>query len=119
MAFGYVAVARNLGGWLARHDMSRISGLDATRPAVQIGGGLVLLLAAYALANVFEMAGPLFGVFGGLFLFVAIAATMAAISVGLGAVILSRAGQSPDFTRRPWRRSASDPKEPSDASAGS
>jgi hypothetical protein len=99
--------------------MSRISGLDATRPAVQIGGGLVLLLAAYALANVFEMAGPLFGVFGGLFLFVAIAATMAAISVGLGAVILSRAGQSPDFTRRPWRRSASDPKEPSDASAGS
>lgn len=109
MAFGYVAVARNLGGWLARHDRSPIGGLDATRPAVQIGGGLVLLLAAYALANVFEMAGPLFGVFGGLFLFVAISATMAAISVGLGAVILSRAGQSPDFTRRPWRQSASDP----------
>ena len=118
MVFGYVGVARNLGGWLSRRDLRGVGGFDATRPspAVQIGTGLMILLAAYALANVFEMGGPLFGVFEGLFLFMAIAATMAATSIGLGSVILSRAGRSPDFDRVPWRRSPPDSTGSDDAS---
>ena len=108
IAFGYLGVARNLGGWFSSKELRGFDGFDATRPAVQVGSGLVILLAAYALANVFQMGGPLFGVFQRLLIFTAIVVTMIAVSVGLGAVILSRGGRDPEFAGRGWSQSGLD-----------
>lgn len=102
---GYLGVARNLGRWCSGREFSAFEGLDTTRPAVQIGCGLAVLLVAYALANVFEMAGSWLGVFEGFFMFAAGTVTVLAASIGLGAVILSRAGRSPAFAGPgPWDR---------------
>ena len=102
LAVGYLAVARNLGQWLALRDFPALSGLDTTRPAVHIGAGLVALLAAFALSSVFRMGGSWFGVFRGILLAAGITATVIAICVGFGAVILSRAGRDPAFTGPGW-----------------
>ncbi len=107
VGLGYLGIARNLGEWFSSKELRGFDGFDASRPAVQIGAGLVVLLAAFALANVFEMGGPLFGVFEGLLLFAAIAGTMIAVCMGLGAVILSRAGRDAEFLNRPWGTSGS------------
>ena len=108
IALGYIGVARNLGEWFSNRELRGFEGLDATRPAVQIGAGLVALLAAFALSNVFEMGGPIFGIFQGLLLFAAITGTMIAVCVGLGSVILSRAGRDADLASRAWRTAEAD-----------
>jgi hypothetical protein len=102
LAVGYLAVARNLGRWLAGKDFPGFSGVDTTRPAIHLGAGLIALLAAFALSNVFRMGGTWLGVFRGILLAAGITATVAAICVGLGAVILSRAGRDPTFSGPGW-----------------
>lgn len=113
LLFGLLAVARNLGRWVSGHRAASFDGLDASRPAVQIGWGLAVLLGAYILSNLFEMGGPWFGVFEGALLFAGTAVTTIALCVGLGSVILSRAGRDRTYTA-PERRSglADDPDAP-------
>lgn len=102
IVLGLLAVAMNLGGWVSRRQFERLEGFDTSRPAAQLGVGLGVLLSAFALAHVFEMAGSALRAFqvlvlvgGGLF--VAVAGT-----VGLGAVILSRGGRDPSHTGGLW-----------------
>jgi hypothetical protein len=97
VVLGGIAVARNIGGWVSSRDLSSLSGFDTSRPALQIGTGLALLLGAFAVSNLFQMAGSWFGVFEGFFLVVAIVGCILAAAVGLGAVILSRAGRVQAF----------------------
>jgi hypothetical protein len=101
LVLGTIGVARNLGEWVSSRDLSGLTGLDTSRPALQIGTGLALLLAAYAVANLFEMAGSRLGVFEGIFMIVAVLGCFLAAAVGLGAVILSRAGRVQAFAGSP------------------
>ena len=97
LGLGSIGIARNLGGWVSRRDFSGLSGLDTSRPALQIGAGLALIFAAFAVANLFEMAGSWFQVFEVVFMIVAILGCVLTAAVGLGAVILSRAGRVQAF----------------------
>jgi hypothetical protein len=97
ISLGSIGVARNLGGWVSSRELSGLNGLDTTRPALQIGTGVALLLAAFAVANLFEMAGSWLEVFEVIFIIVGILGCVLTAAVGLGAVILSRAGRVQAF----------------------
>lgn len=104
VGLGYLAVARNLGRWASRRDFQGLEGLDASRPAVQIGLGIALLLAAFALGHVFQIGGPWFGIFKGLLMAAGFVLTVLASCVGLGAVLLSKGGRDPAFAGPLWDR---------------
>ena len=94
-AFGYLAVARLVGGWVAEQGFQ---GLDFLRPSNTLhaaAAGLALFLLPYAAANVVEMAGPWLGFVEGLFLTVGWVAGSVAAAVGFGAVLLTRGGRQP------------------------
>jgi hypothetical protein len=97
--FGFLVVSRNLGAWwVHRRDAFHPQGLDTEQPAARLGVGLVLLLAAFAGASLLEIGGPLFKIFQVLLV---VAGTLAAVNVaamGLGAVLLSRAGRDRRWT---------------------
>jgi hypothetical protein len=98
---GYVAIARNLGQWMSGRQVPALGRIDHTRPAVHIGVGFALLLAAFAAAHVLGMAGWL-DFFAGLLIVAGILLTVFAVVVGLGAVILSRAGTDPSHGGSGW-----------------
>jgi hypothetical protein len=101
LVLGAIGIARNVGGWVSSRDLSGLSGWDTSRPALQIGTGLALLLGAFAVANLFEMAGSWFQVFEVVFTIVAILGCVLVAAVGLGAVILSRGGRVQTFAGAP------------------
>jgi hypothetical protein len=102
VGLGYLAVARNLGRWAAGRDIQGLDSLDTSRPAAQLGLGLAVLLAAFALAYVFQIGGPWFGIFRGLLLAAGTVLTVLVGCVGLGAVLISRGGQDPAFAGIGW-----------------
>ncbi len=102
MGMGYLAVGWNLGRWVSRRSFQGLEGLDTSRPAAQIGTGVALLLVAFALAHLFKMGGPVLGVVPGLLTAMGVVLSMAAVVVGLGAVILSRAGRDRRFAGIGW-----------------
>jgi hypothetical protein len=108
MGLGYLAVGWNLGRWVSRRSFQGLEGLDTSRPAAQIGTGVALLLGAFALAHLFKMGGPVLGVFHGLLTAVGVVLSMAAVVVGLGAVILSRAGRDRRYAGMGWSGDAGD-----------
>ncbi len=99
---GFLAVARNAGEWVARGRFQGFESLDASRPAIQLAGGLALLLAAFALAGVFQMGGAWLSVFHGLLTFVGVLLVVLVGTVGLGAVVLSRGGRDPLYAGPGW-----------------
>jgi hypothetical protein len=101
ITFGYLAVARNLGRWASQRHI-HLESLDASRPAVQLGAGLVVLLAAFALAGVFQMGGAWLSLFQGLITFVGVMLTIFAGLVGFGAILLSRGGRDPLYAGPGW-----------------
>ncbi len=60
--------------------------------------GVGLLVALFAASFVFEMAGPWLGFIRGILLFLAVVLTVAVAAIGLGAVMISRAGTRPVTT---------------------
>jgi hypothetical protein len=102
MVLGYLAMAWNLGRWVSRRQFQGLEGFETSRPAAQIGTGVAVLLVAFALAHLFRMGGPVLGIFHGLLTFVGVVLSMVAIVVGLGAVILSRAGRDRHYAGGGW-----------------
>jgi len=102
MVLGYLAMAWNLGQWVSRRQFQGLEGFETSRPAAQIGMGVAVLLAAFALAHLFRMGGPVLGIFHGLLTFVGVVLSMVAVVVGLGAVILSRAGRDRHYAGGGW-----------------
>lgn len=102
MGLGYLAMAWNLGHWITRRRFQVLEGFDTSRPAAQIGTGVAVLLAAFAVGHLARMGGPVFGVFHGLVIFVGVVLSMVATVVGLGAVILSRAGRDRHYAGVGW-----------------
>ncbi len=89
---GYLAVARNTGEWLADSDYPWTQWIRKSNPLVTTVGGLVGLMLLFVAANVVSMA-PFLGVVTGLFMAAGIVVTVLAVEIGLGAVILTRAGR--------------------------
>lgn len=104
---GYLAVARNLGVWLSQQDYPWTDWVRVTNPATLVFGGLVVLMAPFAVAYALDMVGFL-GMFSGLFTATGWMMNIFAGAVGLGAVMLTRGGRRPEewgtemFTRS-WR----------------
>jgi hypothetical protein len=100
---GYLAVARNVGGWIFGGEERSLAGFSGTSAAANIGMGLVALLGFFAVAHVFEMGGSLFSVFNTLLQVVGFIVFAVATLVGLGAVVLSKGGQSSTYAGATWK----------------
>ena len=100
---GYLAVARNAGEWLAESEYPWTGWIRKSNGFVSLVGGLFGLSAAVIAGHVLSIA-PFLGFFAGLLFFVGGLISVAAVQIGFGAVILTRAGR-----RREW--AAYDPDE--------
>jgi peptidoglycan/LPS O-acetylase OafA/YrhL len=96
---GYLAVARNTGEWLAESDYPWTHWIRRSNPLVTTVGGLVGLMLLFIAANVVSMA-PFLSIVTGLLVATGCIVTVLAIEIGLGAVILTRAGRR----REQWSR---------------
>jgi cytoskeletal protein CcmA (bactofilin family) len=94
---GYMAVAKNVGRWLADQHYQGLEWLDGRNPRQAVIAGIGALMAACVAANVVQMAGPWLGFLQGLFAMLGVMAGIAAVTVGFGAVILTRGGRRSDL----------------------
>jgi hypothetical protein len=104
---GYLAVARNVGEWLADSGYRYTDRIRKSNPVYTVFGGLVGLMAFYIVANVLSVV-PFVGALRGLLAFAGGVVTFVALEVGFGAVLLTRAGRRresdpPDFDEA-WDR---------------
>ena len=96
---GYLAVARNLGEWLADSGYAYTDWIRKSNSLATIVGGLAGLMSFFVAANVLGMV-PFFGFFKGLLAVVGVMATVVASLIGFGAVLLTRAGRRPEYDPR-------------------
>jgi hypothetical protein len=96
---GYVAVARNVGEWLADSGYPWTDWIRKSNSMTTITGGLVGLMAFFLAAHVLGIV-PFFGFLKGLLISVGVMATVAASLIGFGAVLLTRAGRRPEYAPR-------------------
>jgi hypothetical protein len=90
--FGYLAVAKNAGEWLADSGYAWTDWIRKSNPVHAIVGGLIGLMLAFAAAHVLSIL-PFFGFLSGLLVFVGCVITFAAVQIGFGAVLLTRGGR--------------------------
>jgi cytoskeletal protein CcmA (bactofilin family) len=95
-AVGYLAVARNTGEWLADSHYPWTGWIRKSNPLITMVGGLVGLMALFAVANVLTVV-PFLGFVKGLVMFAAIVITCVAAQIGFGAVILTRGGRRREY----------------------
>ncbi len=93
---GYLAVAHDLGQWLAGTNLRFADRIRVSNPIHTIFAGLLALIGAFIAANVVSMV-PFFGFLEGLLIFVGVIVTIVAMAIGFGAVLLTRAGTRPDY----------------------
>jgi hypothetical protein len=93
---GYLAVARNVGEWLADSGYRHTDWIRKSSPVYLIFGGLVGLTAFFIAANVLSVV-PFVGFLRGLLSFAGMLVTLAAALVGFGAVLLTRAGRRREY----------------------
>ncbi len=94
---GYIAVARNVGEWLADQNFSRIDRVRATNTLYAVVAGIVALAVLSMLGNLLGMFGPILGVLQTLVAGAGAVVTMTALLIGLGAVLMTRGGRQPEF----------------------
>ncbi len=104
---GYLAVARNVGEWLAGSGYRYTDWIVPSNPVYTVFGGLLGLAAFFIAANLLSMV-PFFGFLRGLLAFAGVMLTIVAAEIGFGAVLLTRAGRRreygvPDFDEA-WSR---------------
>jgi hypothetical protein len=92
---GYIAVAHAAGESLAERRFYTADWFQRGNSYYFLLSGLGLMLAPFIALNVVRMAGPWLGFLSGILLAVGVVMTWAALSIGLGAVLLSRAGTRP------------------------
>ena len=93
---GYLAVARNIGEWVAARDINGLEWLRPTNTFYAITAGIGALLAFPVLASILDIV-PFFGFFSGLLATLGTVAIVAALLIGFGAVLLTRGGRQADF----------------------
>lgn len=94
---GYLAVARNVGEWLADQNFSRIDRVRATNTFYAVVAGIVALAVLSILGSLLGMFGPILGVLQTLVAGAGALVTITALLIGLGAVLITRGGRQPDF----------------------
>jgi hypothetical protein len=119
---GYVAVARNVGEWLADSGYPYTDWIRKSSSMTTIVGGLVGLAAFFIAAHVLGIV-PFFGFLKGLLMSVGVMAAVAASLVGFGAVLLTRAGRRPEHhpgdLDEAWERIVDDEVDVDAAAGGS
>lgn len=120
--FGYLAVAKNAGEWLADRGYAWTDWVRVSNPVHTIIAGLIGLVLAFVIADLVSIL-PFFGFLSGLLVFVGGVLTFFAIQVGFGAVILTRGGRRREYwamdSDEAWASAMSmDPDEGPEASAG-
>lgn len=95
LVFGYLGVAHAAGESLAERRFEGGEWFKRANSYYYVLTGVGLLLALFAASFVFEMAGPWLGFIRGILLFLAVVLTVAVAAIGLGAVMVSRAGTRP------------------------
>jgi len=103
---GYISVAHAAGEALSERRFYSTDWFRRGNSYYFLLTGLGLLLVLFAAGNIVGMAGPWLGFLRGLLIAVGSVVTWAALSIGLGAVLLSRAGT------RPMRRTGGAEPEP-------
>jgi hypothetical protein len=98
---GYLAVARNVGEWLADSEYRYTGWIRRSNPVYTIAGGLVGLSAAFMAAHVLYVV-PFFGFVRGLLTFVGVMLGIVAVQIGFGAVILTRGGRRGGVRPEPY-----------------
>ena len=93
---GYLAVARNVGEWVASRDIKGLEWLRPTNTFYAITAGIGSLVAFSVSASVLDIV-PFFGFFSGLLTALGTMATVAALLIGFGAVLLTRGGRQAYF----------------------
>ena len=94
--FGYLAVARNAGEWLADTGYAWTDWIRKSNPVHTILAGLIGLMVAFLAAHVVSIL-PFFGFLSGLLTFIGVIVTLAAVQVGFGAVLLTRGGRRREY----------------------
>jgi len=94
---GYYAVAHNVGSWIARRDYASFRWVRLSNPYTLVAGGVMGLMAAFLVANALEIGGPWLGFLQGIILALGIVATVLAVLVGFGSVLITRAGRRPQY----------------------
>jgi hypothetical protein len=88
---GYLAVARNVGEWVAEQEYRGLEWIRGSNTFYTIVAGVAALLVPCIAASAVRILG--FGFLTGLLGFAGSMVTLAAASVGLGAVLLTRGGK--------------------------
>ena len=93
---GYLAVARNVGEWVASKNIRRLEWLRPTNTLYAVTAGIGALLVFPVSASILEIV-PVFGFFGGLLATLGTLAIVATLLIGFGAVLLTRGGRDAGF----------------------
>lgn len=93
--FGYIAIGHAAGEALAERRFYGGEWFKRANSYYYIMTGVGLLLLLHFTGYVVEMAGPWFGFVRGLLTFLSVVVTWAALTIGFGAVLLSRFGTRP------------------------
>ncbi len=91
-----MAIARNIGEWVASRNIPRLEWLRPTNTFYAITAGIGALLAFRVSASILDIV-PFFGFFSGLIAMVGAMAMAATMLIGFGAVLLTRGGRRADF----------------------
>jgi hypothetical protein len=93
---GYLAVARNVGEWLADSGYRYTDWIRRSNSVYTIFGGLVGLMSFFIVGHALSVV-PLVGFVKGFLAFAGTLASLAAVTVGFGAVLLTRGGRRREY----------------------
>jgi hypothetical protein len=93
---GYLAVARNIGEWVAAKEISGLEWMKPTNTFYAVVTGVGTLIAFSVASNILDIL-PFFGFFSGLLATLGAMATAATFLIGFGAVLLTRGGRQAEF----------------------
>jgi len=93
---GYLAVAKNVGDWVASRNIRSLDWLKPTNTFYAVTAGIGALLAFPVSASILDIV-PFFGFFSGLLATIGTMAIVAVLLIGFGAVLLTRGGRQADF----------------------
>ncbi len=94
---GFLAVASNVGDWVARQQLQGFDWVRRSNTLSVVLAGVAALILPFFAANFIQMAGPWLGFVRGMLHFLGSVAVLICMSVGFGAVLLTRGGR-----RREW-----------------
>lgn len=97
---GLLSVARNTGEWLADSEYPWTGWIRKSNSWMAMVGGLAGFMLAFIAADIVSIA-PFLGFLEGLLLFAGCLVTFAALQVGFGAVLLTRAGRRREYWHDP------------------